>query len=171
MNRPEVAALLGAASAVDPKLPQPDPDVLTMWAGILNDVPAGIAANAVREHYRHNSETIMPANIVAHWRAVRRDDAERKHTAQLRQHAAEHRLDLGAIRNGVARVTAALAITRGADPEYAEAEADARRAYLAVACTWCKAQPGTPCTGPGGKPLTKQPAHDARIASAFASTR
>ncbi|WP_073846181.1 zinc finger domain-containing protein [Amycolatopsis sp. CB00013] len=171
MNRTEVAALLGAASAVDPKVPQPDPDLLTMWAGILDDVPADVAGAAVREHYRHNGETVMPADIVEYWRTVRRDAAEREHAAQLRARAAERPLDLRAIRDGVARVTAALAITRGVDPEYAEAEVEARRAYLAVACTWCKAQPGAPCTGPGGKPLTKQPAHDARLADALTSTR
>ncbi|WP_414936641.1 hypothetical protein [Amycolatopsis sp. cmx-11-51] len=171
MNRTAVAALLGAASAVDPKVPQPDPDVLTMWAGILDDVPADIAGAAVREHYRHNGETVMPADIVEYWRAVRRDAAERRHTAELRARAIERRPDLRAIRDGVARVTAALAITRGADPEYAEAEVEARRTYLAVACAWCKAQPGAPCTGPGGKPLSKKPAHDARLASALTTTR
>ena len=171
MNRTEVAALLGAASAVDPKVPQPDPDVLTMWAGILDDVPADIAGSAVREHYRHNGETVIPADIVHYWRTVRRDAAERRHTAELRARAAERRPDLRAISDGIARVTAALAITRGADPEHAEAEVEARRAFLAVPCTWCRAQPGAPCTGPGGKPLTKQAAHDARLADALASTR
>lgn len=173
MNRGEVAALLGAASAVDARIPQPDPDVLTMWAGILDDVPADVAGAAVREHYRHSSETVMPADIVAHWRTIRREAAERRHEAELRAHRTARQLDdagLRAIRDGVTRVTAALAITRGVDPEYAEAEADARRAYLRVPCPYCRAQPGARCTGPGGKPLTKTPAHPARLDAALTTS-
>jgi hypothetical protein len=171
VNRAEVATLLGAASAVDPKVPQPDPDVLTMWSGILGDVPADIAGAAVRDHYRHSSETVMPANIVEHWRTVRRDVAEHKHAAELRARSAEQRRYLSGIRDGVTRCVTALAITRGADPEHAEAEVEARRAYLAVACSWCKARPGALCTGPGGRPLTKQPAHDVRLTDAMAAAR
>lgn len=172
MNRTEVAALLGAASAVDPKVPQPDPDVLTMWAGILDDVPADVAGAAIREHYRHNGETVMPADIVEHWRKVRREAAEQRHNAELRAHSNARQLDeagLRAIRSGVARVTAALAVTRGVDPEYAEAEA--RRAYLTVPCPYepCRASPGNQCTGPGGRPLTKNPAHPARLDAALAA--
>jgi hypothetical protein len=169
MNRTEVAALLGAASAVDPKVPHPDPDVLTMWAGILDDVPADVAGAAVREHYRHHAETIMPADVVEYWRTVRREAAERRHSAELRANARPQldAADLRAIHDGITRVTAALAVTRGVDPEYAEAEADARRAYLAHPCPHCRAQPGNPCTGPGGRPLTKTPAHPARLDAAF----
>jgi hypothetical protein len=173
VNRTEVAALLGAASAVDPKVPQPDPDVLTMWAGILDGIPADIAGAAVREHYHRTTETIMPADIVGHWRTVRREIAEQRHHAELRAHHQVHQLDeagLRAIRSGIARVTAALAVTRGADPEYAEAEADARRTYLAVPCPYCKARSGARCTGPGGRALTKAPAHPARLDHAFAAT-
>ncbi|GAA3890389.1 hypothetical protein GCM10022243_64110 [Saccharothrix violaceirubra] len=170
MNRSEVATLLGAAAAVDPKVPQPDPDVLDMWAAILDDVPADIAAEAVREHYRRRVETVMPADVVEHWRIVRRDTAERRHRGELTAHA--RRLDdrgLRAIRDGVTRVTAALAVTRGVDPEHAEAEADVRRAWLAVTCPYCRAQPGTRCAGPGGRPLTKTTAHPARLDAAFAA--
>jgi hypothetical protein len=35
-----------------------------MWAGILDDVSADIAGTAVREHYRHSGEPVMPADIV-----------------------------------------------------------------------------------------------------------
>jgi hypothetical protein len=171
MNRTDVAAMLGAASAVDPKLPQPDPDVLTMWTAILDDVPAAVAADAVREHYRRHGETIMPADIVEHWRTVRRDAAERQHNTAIRARA--RRLDdtgLHAIRSGITRVTAAFATARGTDPAHAEGEADARRAYLAVPCPYCHAQPGNHCTGPGGRPLRKTPAHPGRIDTAFTAS-
>ncbi|MEU4444877.1 hypothetical protein AB0K14_03310 [Actinosynnema sp. NPDC050801] len=171
MNRAQVATLLGAASAVDPRIPAPDADVLDMWAAVLDDVPAEVAADAMREHYRRRTETIMPADIVEHWRTVRRDAAEQRHRAELT--ARTRRLDdagLRAIRSGVARVTAALAVARGVDPEYAEAEADARRAYLVVPCPYCRAYPGNQCTGPGGRPLTKTPAHPARLDAALAAT-
>ncbi|MGH3859189.1 zinc finger domain-containing protein [Actinokineospora sp.] len=172
MNRAEVATLLGAASAVDPRIPQPDGDVLAMWAAILDDVPAEVGADAVREHYRRHSETVMPADILDHWRTLRRAEIERRYQAEIHEQAAARRLDdtrLRAIRDGVTRVTAALAVTRGVDPEYAEAEADVRRAWLAVTCGYCHAQPGARCTGPGGRPLTKTAAHPIRLDAAFAA--
>jgi len=171
VNRREVATLLGAASAVDPKVPQPDPDVLTMWAAILDDVPAKVAADAVRAHYRHHAGTIMPADIVEHWRIARRDAAERRQRAELT--ARPRRLDdtaLHAIRAGIARVTAALAAARGIDLTHAETDADARRTWLAVPCPYCDARPNNRCAGPGGRPLARSPAHPARLDLAFAAT-
>lgn len=163
MNRAQVATLLGAASAVDPRIPAPDVDVLAMWAAVLDDVPAEVAAEAVREHYRRRTETVMPADIVEHWRTVRRDAAEQRNRAELAARARQ--LDengLRAIRAGIARVSAALAIARGAFPADAEAEVNDRRTYLLVPCPHCDAPPRQPCTGPGGRPLTKSSAHPAR---------
>ncbi|GAA1331293.1 hypothetical protein [Saccharothrix algeriensis] len=72
MNRTQVAALLRAASAVDPRLPAPDATALDAWAALLDDVPPEVAADALRDHYRRHTETIMPADVVRHWRAALR---------------------------------------------------------------------------------------------------
>ncbi|MEV5537437.1 replicative helicase loader/inhibitor [Saccharopolyspora shandongensis] len=178
MNRSETAAILGVISAIDPKVPAPDEDVLDLWAGLLDDVPAGTAGEAVRAYYRseryaQTRESISPGDLVGHWRRKRREDAERRHNAQLRAHHRRRPLDdrqLCTIRNGVDQVAATLAISKGADPEHAEADAHARRAVLAVPCPYCKARPGDQCLGPGGRPLTRQPAHPSRLDAAFATT-
>lgn len=173
MNAAEVARLLGIASTLDNKISAGSTMQVRTWAHVLDDVPYSAAENALREHYRRSTDTVMPADIVESWRNARRENAERAHSDALRARAIEQRPEdlVRSIRSGVARVTAALAIARGADPEHVEAEAEARRVYLAVACPWCKARPGARCTGPGGKPLTKQPAHDARLAEAFTAAR
>jgi hypothetical protein len=173
VNAAEVAHLLGIASTLDNRVSAESKMQVRVWAHVLDDVPFDVAEHALREHYRRSTETIMPANIVEYRRTARRVTAEQRHNAELRAHTRPRQLDeaaqLRAIRSGIARVTAALAITRGIDPEYAEAEADARRAYLAVACPYCRAQPGNHCTGPGGRPLTKTPAHPARLDAALAA--
>ncbi|GGU73518.1 hypothetical protein GCM10010178_76370 [Lentzea flava] len=61
------------------------------WAHVLDDVPYSAAENALREHYRRSTETVMPADIVESWRAARREDAEREHNAALRARAIEQR--------------------------------------------------------------------------------
>lgn len=178
MNRSEVAAILGVISAIDTKVPAPDEDVLSLWAGLLDDVPSGIAGEAVRAYYRSDRyiethEPITPGDIVGYWRRHRRETAERQHDADVRAHHRRRPLDHAAIctlRNGVDRVTTALAISHGADPDHAEADAHARRAYLAVPCPYCKAQPSSRCTGPGGRPLTRQPAHPSRLDAALTTT-
>ncbi|RKT52055.1 hypothetical protein [Saccharothrix australiensis] len=73
MNRTQVAAVLRAASAVDPRLAAPDDDTLTAWAAQLDDVPVEVAQEAIRVHYRQSARAITPADIVRHWRVTLRD--------------------------------------------------------------------------------------------------
>jgi hypothetical protein len=171
VNAAEIAQLLGIASTLDNRISAGSKMQVRTWSHVLDDVPYPVAERALREHYRRSTDTIMPADIVEYSRTIRRETAERRHNAELRRaHTKPRQLDeatrLRIIRAGIARVTAALAITRGVAPEYAEAEADARRAYLAIPCPYCRAQPGNGCTGPGGRPLTKTPAHPARLDAA-----
>jgi hypothetical protein len=168
VNAAEIAQLLGIASTLDNRISAGSKMQVRTWSHVLDDVPYSIAERALREHYRRSTATIMPADIVEHWRTTRRETAEQRHNAALR--AQPRQLDEAArlriIRAGVARVTAALAITRGLDPARAQAEADARRAWLAVACPHCRARPDHPCTGSGGRPLRKTFAHPARLDAA-----
>jgi hypothetical protein len=170
VNAAEVAQLLGIASTLDNRISAGSKMQVRTWSHVLDDVPYPVAERALREHYRRSTDTIMPADIVEHWRITRREVAERRHHAELRAHTRPRQLDeaarLRVIRAGIARVTAALAITRGLDPEHAQAEADSRRAWLAVPCPHCHASPDHPCTGPGGRPLRKTPAHPTRLDAA-----
>ncbi len=169
MNAAEVAQLLGIASTLDNRISAGSKMQVRTWSHVLDDVPYPIAERALREHYRRSTATIMPADIVEHWRTSRREAAEQRHNAELRAHAQPRQLDaarLRALRSGFARVIAALAQARGLDPEHAQAEADARRAWLAVACPHCHAGLEHPCIGPGGRPLRKTAAHPARLDAA-----
>lgn len=168
MNAAEIAQLLGIASALDNRISAGSKMQVRTWSHVLDDVPYQVAEQALRAHYRRSTDTIMPADVVEHWRTTRREVAEQRHNAELR--AQPRQLDEAArlriIRAGIARVTAALAITRGLDPARAQAEAAARRAWLAVACPHCHARPDHPCTGSGGRPLRKTCAHPARLDAA-----
>ncbi|MGW2837350.1 zinc finger domain-containing protein [Streptomyces sp. NPDC001493] len=46
---------------------------ISMWAGILADVPYGFAVTAVHKHYATSQWPILPANIATRWQAVVRD--------------------------------------------------------------------------------------------------
>jgi hypothetical protein len=47
-----------------------------------------------------------------------------------------------------------------------EVISDQRRAAFRILCRHCKAQPGSPCVTFDGRPLTKSPFHDCRLAEA-----
>lgn len=175
MTEDEIGAMLGAISAVDPMAPAAHPMVLSVWHGMLADVPEQVAVMAVRAHYRAETRTVQPADIVAVWRSMRR---EPRHVSGLvstpprevsaagyervmaglmaRRLLAANRRELAAAeRTGgeVARL----------DPvearEAAECEVAARRALLAVACPWepCRAPVGQECRDHRGRPLEMAP--------------
>ncbi|MCI2424115.1 hypothetical protein MOQ72_42645 [Saccharopolyspora sp. K220] len=173
MNAQEVAQLLGYASTLDPKISADSALQVRAWAQLLDDIPVHLARDAIQDQL---PSIIRNGHASRHRRLLapaRRDAAEAKHNAELR---ARNRRPLDirqlcAIRSGVGRVTAALAVARGADPEHAEADAHARRAFLAVPCPHCKARPGSRCTGPSGRPLTRTPAHPSRLDTAVTNTQ
>ncbi|SER95786.1 hypothetical protein SAMN05216188_11883 [Lentzea xinjiangensis] len=169
MTRDELAVLMGVASGVDRYFPAADDDVLDAWYELLADIPAAAAREAFRHHYRGTSETITPYDIANYWRARRQQPP----------------VGAGAVRNdaqiqaGVDRALAALverkALKSGEDlntaQAIAEGETAVRRLYRSVPCPVCQAEPSRPCVTWKGQPLTKSPAHPARIEAAQAGVR
>ncbi|MFJ4038227.1 hypothetical protein ACIPVB_09070 [Microbacterium sp. NPDC090007] len=68
MNPREANVLLTKATLIDPRLSRPAAERVEQaeaWAAVLADVPLEVALDAVREHYRDETRTVMPADIVA----------------------------------------------------------------------------------------------------------
>lgn len=68
------AAVLAAASGIDPRMPQPNDQVLAIWARILGDVDLTDALNAVAEHYSAAGvERLMPGDVLTRAKRMRSD--------------------------------------------------------------------------------------------------
>lgn len=68
MNAREANVLLTKATLIDPRLSRPAAeraDQAEAWAAVLADVPLEVGAAAVRDHYRVETRTVMPADIIA----------------------------------------------------------------------------------------------------------
>lgn len=169
MTRDELATLMAAASTVDRFFPGADADVLDVWHGLLADIPVEAAREAFRYHYRGTSETITPYDIASFWRGRRQHPpvgaGAQPNSAQI--HA------------GVDRALAALverkALDAGEDLETAQAIAEGetavRRSFRSVVCPYCQAEAGRPCVTSKGLPLTKSPAHPARVEAVQVNAR
>jgi hypothetical protein len=77
------AAVLAKASAVDPTMPAPNQATQAAWAEHLYGVELHEALDAVADHYHENRQRIMPADLLTHVRAARREAAERAHTEEV----------------------------------------------------------------------------------------
>lgn len=180
MNEQEAGRILAVAIQLDPKFPQPDDVGLLrkVWARTLHDVPYDVADRAVTAYYRSDEyaqrrETVSPADIVQYWHARRRPtDAERTGlNAATRRALPAPAADPVTIAAGVDQVRAILlgkdALRRGEDTAHAQdagqAAASALREARTRPCGYCGAEAGWPCMDSRGKPLTKSPAHPARL--------
>lgn len=68
VTAPEAVALLHLASGFDNR--KPDKDNTRAWAAVLADVDFEDAQTAIINHYRTNSDWIMPSDVVAGVRAI-----------------------------------------------------------------------------------------------------
>ncbi len=188
MNEIEVGQVLAMAITLDPKMPEPDVDgfMRRMWTAALHDVPAELGQRAVVEYYRsdryaQSRETISPADIVQ-WSNARRRPTERERSGEneaTRRKAPRPPASPELIHAGVDRVFAAMhqarAIAGGEEPQMAvaiaEGEAVVRREFRSRPCPHCRAREGDPCVDHRGKPLTKNPAHPARMHAADVPAR
>lgn len=104
MTRAETAGLLALCSAFDSRTIG-DTDVLA-WYDLLVNTPYDDAKAAVRAHYARESSRIMPADLLAGVRQIRRDrldaaDAtfqfigDPDDTAEYQRQLAEHRQAVG----------------------------------------------------------------------------
>lgn len=180
MNETEAGRILAVAIHLDPKFPQPDDAGLLrrIWARTLHDVPFDVAERAVTNYYRSDEyaqhrESLSPANIVQYWNARRRPtEAERTGlNAVTRRALPAPAFDPVSLQAGVDQARAQLlgkdAVRRGEDPALAkdigEGEAAVLREIRSRPCSFCKAEVGRPCVDGRGNPLTKSPAHPARL--------
>ena len=163
MNAQELARLLGVAATVDPRFPGLEPETLKVWLKFVKDIPFEVAADTMGEHYGRTEDTITPAVLVAGWKRWRAGVEDRRTLERSRPE-----FDAERIHRGVDLVVAALAEAKGLPADVAEGETSWRRLVLSVACEWCRAAAGSPCTGSGGKPLVKRLAHDSREVAARA---
>jgi hypothetical protein len=68
MNAREVNVLLTNAALIDGRLrrdAQERADMATAWARVLADVPLDAGLDALAAHYREETRSVMPADIVA----------------------------------------------------------------------------------------------------------
>lgn len=167
MNRTEVATLLGAAAAIDPKIPAPNKQVLDMWTAMLDDIPADIGQSAVRAHYRSDhyatsKETITPGDIVTHHRRIRRDHTDQKAIEETH----ERRKAIESAPQPVHSLSELFAINQarryGTDEQEAADHAAAHYQAIQRPCPRCGAPRGQRCTTHNGRPLRKTTAHHAR---------
>jgi hypothetical protein len=144
VNRTEIARILTLAATFDRRTVG-DADVLA-WHSVLGDIDYSDAENAVKAHYRESPRFAMPADIRAAVARHRAADAERRHSAAVRE-------TLAAIEGervpGAHPLAAALGVARGLSRQDATADADRRAAIRAVPCPYCHAAPGEPCVIPG----------------------
>lgn len=120
MNLTETAALLALAAAYDNRTVTDD--AVHAWRDLLADLPPADARDAVLAHYRRCRDWLMPADVVAHVRRLRRDRLAA--AGSIEAHVTADPADPAAYRADLARVRAAIA--DGADP------ADAARPTLAT---------------------------------------
>lgn len=179
-----VGRALAMAASLDPRMPRSDPDGLirSTWVTALHDVPAEAVQRAVVEHYRSDRyaqrrETIAPADVVQWWNARRPPTAGERtglNRATRRELPAAD-VDPQRIHDGYDQVMTALgaakAVRRGEDQELAveiaQGEVGVRREFRSRPCSYCGVGAGEACVVPAtGRPLTRTPAHDARINAA-----
>ncbi|MEV8417809.1 hypothetical protein AB0P45_30050 [Streptomyces niveus] len=132
MKASELPQLLAQVALADPRVRRADEieqrAQISMWAGILTDVPYDYALDAVHQHYAMSTWPILPADIATRWAATVRDrmlrdvdptpSVDPDNAAAYRQALAEHRR---AVITGQTPVVEHQALTAG--PEAAEVEA------------------------------------------------
>jgi hypothetical protein len=58
-------AVLAKASAYDPMFRNPDPIILAAWTEALGTLDIGACLAVVTEHYRTETRSLMPADVIA----------------------------------------------------------------------------------------------------------
>lgn len=92
MNRNETAALIGIATAADPRMGGDETTLQAraiMWSEAIHpDITLVFARRAIARFYADNTRSIMPADINHAWLDERRDIAERQRSSALQRQMA-----------------------------------------------------------------------------------
>jgi hypothetical protein len=116
---------------------RPNPDTILAWvtASGIGRWTFQLALDAIHAHYARSREFVMPADITAYVRAERVQPARELPPPDAEPAAPER------VRALVGELAGKLGWRRDDEP------AD-RHAVLAVACPWCHAPAGEPCSRP-----------------------
>lgn len=149
LSEREVRALLAVAMGYDNRKPG-DANILAwMTAAEIGRWTFDSAREAIHQHYAHSRDFLMPADITARVKAMREDEVLRANAAlppaDDPEAAKRHRSIVDRI--------------FGMPSQQAQESAKA----LSVACSWCHAPKGQPCTN--GKRARRSP-HPSRIDAA-----
>lgn len=185
----QVVNLLTVCSAYDERLPSQA--VAFVWTEAANRSrwTEAEAEDAIHEHYRVNTERIMPAHVTGIIRAKRQDAALRQTAAEL---GASNQPERPEVRRAIDTAAEAwlmdrnhdglpcatdqqraearallqekLTAQRGTDAEADQVTAEVRQAALRVDCPWCQAHAFNDCTrtSAGGTARRNTP-HPSRV--------
>jgi hypothetical protein len=145
MTPAEMARLLGFASTFDGR--KVTDETVQAWLLVVGDIGMDVAVEAVRTHYKTQTRWVMPADIVAHDRAVRAARADAAASAAIRAgHTDTSALWRAVFRGQPFALPAPPPKASGPPPEMLARRAR-RRAVLAIACPvdWCRAEIGQAC--------------------------
>lgn len=153
LSETEIKHLIALAGVYDQRRPPADPTAARMVIRSWQDASDRgrwtytAAAEAIKAHYAETTDYLMPGHITALLRDRRRQPPS----------LAETRAALPPADPASAAQVAAVVAEVGRDLGWSDHTLEARSA-LSVACPWCRARPGEPCTRPnraGGNVATR----------------
>lgn len=165
MTPADAGKLLALCATYDNRKPDPTGMAAMSWADALQGLAFDDCAQAIRQHYRTTDRYVMPAHI----RTLAVEIANSRHELEQRQQrrAIEAQADpAGAerVRKVLEEFAAQRKIPDARNP-HPKQQTELQRRARTVACTWCQASAGQPCTNLG----TQKPAafvHQARLDTA-----
>ncbi|MFE5332913.1 hypothetical protein ACFRCG_41675 [Embleya sp. NPDC056575] len=130
MTPDEVIDLLDKIALVDHRVVREDPEEqeaqVALWAGILSDVPAAFAGQAIGQHYSASPYPVLPADIAARWKTRRTDIMRRDAETEAPPVDPDRPVDYArALRAGRAAVATGTVRPRAIEPPRRLTEEDA----------------------------------------------
>jgi hypothetical protein len=164
MNLTETATLLTFIARIDNRTIEKA--TVQAWGDLLDDVALPDAIDAARTHYRETSDWLTPAMIRERVRTIRTLRIERAGAipapAWNESYTDVLRASLTAVADGwtIPPAIHAAPPTIAWTGHHLIQQIRTRKNQWTNPCPYCRASPGTPCTGPTGKP--KKEPHPSR---------
>lgn len=156
LSSDQIVELLKTASGYDGRKPNPQAKIAWIEAARRGRWTFDDAVNAIHSHYAESREWIMPGDILARVRILRRERADAAEAERERSRAAH--VDPA----GRERVLAL--VSRFADQHGIPTDPTHDEARRSRPCPWCGSARGIRCVNPAnGKPLREAAGHDARL--------
>lgn len=126
---------------------------VTAWQDALGDLHPADCAEAIRSHYRSTSQMIMPADVRKHAIAASNDRHQREIASSYANGDPRPEWERVSAHNAyeaaAADLASVLAAKHKTDPDLAPSASENETAARKIACTWCHAPVGSPCTQAG----------------------